>query len=88
MMAIIIMSHEVADFATWKPIYAADAPRRTQAGFKELAVGTQADNPKKVYMIWEGDPAAIQPMMSDPDLETKMKEAGVTSAPEVIVLNT
>lgn len=82
------MSHDVADFAAWKPIYKADAPRRNGAGMKEVAVGTQADNPKKVFMIFEGDASAVQPMLSDPDLAAKMKEAGVTSAPEVIVINT
>ena len=62
--------------------------RRDNAGFKELAVGTQSDNPNKVYIIWEGDPVIMDQMMQDPDLEAKMKEAGVTSKPEVIVINT
>lgn len=87
-MAIIIMSHDVADYAVWKPIYDADAPRREKGGFIELGVGTQADNPKKVYMIWEADLAAVELMMADPELQDKMKEAGVVSAPEMIVLNT
>ena len=87
-MAIIIMSHEVADYAAWKPIYDADAPRRDQAGFKEIAVGTRAENPKMVSMIWEGDPSGIESMMADPELEAKMKAAGVISAPEMIIINT
>ena len=87
-MATIIMSHDVEDYATWKPIYDADVARRDQAGFKELAVGTQSDNPNKVYIIWEGDTAIMDQMMQDPDLEAKMKEAGVTSAPEVTIINT
>lgn len=82
------MSHEVADFATWKPIYDGDAPRREEAGFKDLAVGTQADNPKMVYMIWEGDPVALDSMMKDPSLADKMKQAGVISTPQSIVINT
>ena len=54
-MAIIIVSHDVKDFATWKPHYDVDVPRRENAGLQEIAVGTQADNPNKVFMIWEGD---------------------------------
>lgn len=81
------MSHDVADYATWKPLYDADVARRDEAVFKELAVGTRADNPNSVYIIWDGDPAVMEQMMQDPDLKAKMEEAGVTSAPEVIIIN-
>ena len=87
-MAIIILSHDVKNFASWKPIYDADVERRNSVGFKELAVGTKSDNPQKVYMIWEGDPAPLEKMMKDPDLKAKMEKAGVISVPEVIVINT
>ena len=87
-MAIIIMSHDVEDYAKWKPIYDADKTRRDDAGFRELAVGTKSDNPNSVYIIWDGDAAIIDQMMHDPDLEAKMKEAGVISAPEVTIINT
>ena len=87
-MATIIMSHDVADYATWKPVYDADSARRDDAGFRELAVGTKSDNPNSVYIIWDGDAAIMDQMMRDPDLEAKMKEAGVTSAPEVTIINT
>ncbi len=70
-----------------EPFYEVDSARRTDAGFKELAVGTHSDNPNKVYMIWEGDPVILDQMLKDPELEAKMKEAGVTSAPEVTVIS-
>lgn len=82
------MSHDVKDFASWKPIYDADAPRRINAGFKELAVGTKSDNPNSVYMIWEGDPAPLEHMLKDPELKAKMEEAGVISPPQFMVINT
>lgn len=87
-MATIIMSHDVVDYATWKPVYDADSARRDDAGLRELAVGTKSDNPNSVYIIWDGDAAIMEQMMRDPELEEKMKEAGVTSAPEVIIINT
>jgi len=86
-MAIIIMSHDVKDFASWKSVYDADVERRQKAGFKELAVGTQADKPQRVFMIWEGEALPDQ-MMQDPELKEKMAEAGVISAPEFTVINT
>jgi len=87
-MATIILSHDVKDFASWKPHYYGDVARRENAGFKELAVGTQSNNPKKVFMIWEGDPAAVEKMLQDPALKEKMEAAGVISHPEVTIINT
>jgi hypothetical protein len=87
-MATIILSHEVKDFAAWKPYYQADSPRRTKFGLVEIAVGTKSDNPNKVYMVWKGDPLALEKMMQDPELAEVMKKAGVVSAPEVTVINT
>ena len=86
-MATIIVSHDVEDFSAWKPHYLADSDRRTSAGLKELAYGTQSDNPHKVFVIWEGSSSVVEQMMKDPDLADKMKEAGVTSKPEVLVIN-
>lgn len=87
-MAIIILNHDVKDFASWKPVYDADADRRINAGFEEIAVGTKSDNPNSVYMIWEGDPSSIEGMLKDPELKAKMQEAGVVSPPEFLVINT
>lgn len=86
-MATIIMSHDVADYATWKPFYDADSSRREEAGFKELAVGASSDDPNKVFIIWDGDKAIMDQMLQDPELKSKMEEAGVTSAPEVTIIN-
>jgi len=86
-MATIILSHDVKDFASWKPHYDGDTTRRTSAGFKELAVGTHSENPNKVFMIWQGDPVALDNMLKDPELKEKMEAAGVVSAPEVTIIN-
>ena len=87
-MATIIVSHEVEDFASWKLHYEADTARREGAGLTEVAVGTDSSNSKMVYMIWEGNPAIVSQMLQDPELAEKMKEAGVVSKPEVVVVNT
>ena len=87
-MAIIILNHDVKDFASWKQHYDADADRRIKAGFKEVAVGTKSDNPNTAYIIWEGDPAPLEKMLTDPELKEKMEEAGVISPPEFTIVNT
>ena len=86
-MATIILSHDVKDFASWKPHYDGDVARRENAGFKELAVGTQSNNPNKVFMIWEGNPTGLDKMLHDPGLKEKMEIAGVISPPEVTIIN-
>ena len=86
-MATIILSHDVEDFSKWKPLYDADSERRTAAGLKELSVGTKSGDPNKVYVIWEGDAGTVDKMMQDPELAEKMKEAGVVSEPEVIIID-
>ena len=84
-MAHIIIQHEVANFEAWRPIFEADRPARAAAGVKDIAVFRDADNPNSVWIVHEGDPALIQPMMSDPERAAKMQEAGVTSPPLVYV---
>jgi hypothetical protein len=87
-MSIIIASHRVRDFHSWKPYYDGDAPRRKAAGLKEVTVGRKAEDPNQVYMIWETkDPSGIQKMSNDPELKQLMQKAGVISPLEITVLN-
>ena len=87
-MSTIILKHEVRDFDAWKPHYDSDAPRRQQAGIKEIAVGTDSSNPNMVYILWEGDEQQVHKMLQDPALAEKMQEAGVTSKPELTIIST
>ena len=84
-MTHIIIQHQVADFDTWRPIYEADRPGRQAAGVSDIAVLRDADDPNSVWIVHEGDPALIGPMMSDPDRAAKMQEGGVTTPPTVYV---
>ena len=87
-MKTVILNHRVEDFARWKVIYDADAPRRINAGLKEIKVGTKADDANLVYMIFEAnDISKFLSMANDPDLKEAMKKAGVISEPEVVVIN-
>jgi hypothetical protein len=86
MMATIILSHDVKDYAVWKPYFVGDKARRIQAGLEDIAFGTKSDDPKKVFMIFKGDPGIMEKMMNDPGLAEIMKKSGVISQPEVIIL--
>ena len=84
-MAHIIIQHQVADFDTWRPVYDADRPGRQAAGVTDVAVLRDADNPNSVWIVQEGDPSLIEPMMADPERAAQMQKAGVSSAPTVYV---
>ncbi|MBA3829007.1 MAG: hypothetical protein H0X33_08730 [Taibaiella sp.] len=87
-MATVILNHKVTDYNTWKQGYDSDKARRENAGMKEIFVGQRHDDPGMAYMIWEvADTSAIDKMMSDPDLQQTMQQAGVISKPEMIILN-
>ena len=85
LMAHIIIQHRVADFDTWRPVYEADQPGCKGAGVTDIAILRDADDPNSVWIVHDGDPALVGPMMSDPERTAKMQEAGVTSPPTVYV---
>ena len=86
-MATVLLSHKVNDYEAWRPYFDEDTPRRREAGFRNEKVYRKADEPNKVYIQAEMDDVmALDKFMKDPGLEAKMKEAGVVSAPEVLIL--
>jgi heme-degrading monooxygenase HmoA len=83
-VSTVFLKHEVADYAAWRPVYDADEPRRNEAGLKEIGVYRDADDENMVLIVWEtANTNAFKAMVESPDLAEKMKEAGVTSKPEV-----
>jgi hypothetical protein len=86
-MATVILNHRVKDYATWRPLFDSDQARRDAAGIQLLGVGQKAGDPGNVYMVWElADTSIIEKMMADPELQKRMQEGGVISAPEMIIL--
>ncbi|MDB5012272.1 MAG: hypothetical protein JWQ25_474 [Daejeonella sp.] len=87
-MVTVILSHEVADFAQWKVGFDAGEDFRSSLGVKTLGVYAAVDNPNSVSVITEFPNAeAVAGMMSNPELQASMKEAGVVGMPEVKILN-
>ena len=79
----VFLRHRVADYSVWRPVYDADAPRRTEVGLKEMGVYRDADDENMVLIVWEtNDTNAFKAMLESPELADKMKEAGVTGKPE------
>ncbi|MCD6062876.1 MAG: hypothetical protein K0R82_787 [Flavipsychrobacter sp.] len=86
-MATLIVNHRVADYATWKTGFDSDEQRRAGAGINLISVGQKAGDPGNVYIIFNVvDPSILPQFMADPELQQKMQELGVISAPEAIVV--
>ena len=51
-MNFVLIRHEVADFAKWKPVYDAHLPARQKAGLKEEHLFRNADAPNEVLLLF------------------------------------
>ena len=76
--------HECKDFAPWKKVYDADAPRRTAAGLTEIHVLREHDNANLVALMFGvGDVGRARSFTTSPDLAGAMKAAGVVGTPKM-----
>ncbi len=82
-MAKVFLNHPIADYAAWRPVFEADAPRREAAGMTNVIVLRDADNPNSIWLVGDGDPDKVNAMMQDPDLAAAMQESGVTGPPQL-----
>lgn len=82
-MAHLFMQHQVADYDDWRPTFDGDAPNCAAAGVTDIAVLRDAADPNSIWMVFDADPALIEPMMSDPARAEHMQAAGVTSETQV-----
>ena len=87
-MQNVLVTHSVADFDTWKQAFDEHEPTRQNFGINTINVYRSSDNPNNVTILMEGnDPEKIQEFMNSEDLKEVMQKAGVTSEPEVKMLN-
>jgi len=78
------MTHEVADFNTWKPNFDNGQALRDKHGVKIHGVYQAHDNPNMVTVHAEmPDMAAMEGFMADPAVQATMHEAGVIGRPEM-----
>lgn len=80
--AAVIMTHDVADWDTWKAVFDSHEGARKAAGMLGHHINRHADNPNRisVYMA-VSDVARAQAFSQSPDLHATMSKAGLTSAP-------
>ncbi len=77
----------VKDFSTWKAVYDSSAELRESAGTKDYHVlRSLSDENVVTVMGTASSKEKFNEFMSNPDLKGAMEAAGVTSKPEVKVL--
>ena len=87
-MPILIIDHEVEDFARWKPKFDAHRRSRERAGLQDLHVLRDAQQPNQVTIICRADDLQrAKEFGESADLREAMKGAGVVGAPLVRFLN-
>ncbi len=84
-MAKLFLTHPIADYDTWRPVFDADAPRRAAAGLTNVVVLRDVDDPSSIWMVGDGDPEKFQEMLQDPELAAAMQQAGVTGPPQLFI---
>jgi len=84
---VVIVTHEVKDYNSWRKGYDADETNRKQAGFKVSGVYADVKNHNMVTIIGEfPSAAAAEAFTTSPKLKEVMEKAGVVGKPEVKVL--
>jgi hypothetical protein len=54
-MTHVLVRHNVADFAKWKPVYDAHLAARQKAGLREKNLLRGVDNPNEVVLLFEAE---------------------------------
>jgi heme-degrading monooxygenase HmoA len=87
-MTHLLVRHNVADFAKWKPLYDAHLTARQKAGLQEKNLLRSVDNPNEVVLLFEAeDLKKAQVFTESSELREAMQKAGVVGQPDILFLN-
>jgi hypothetical protein len=84
-MSYYVVSHKVDDFGKWKKVYDDFESVRQKYGVKEQLLIQASDDPNHVLVVGQGDLDAIQKFVSSEELKEGMRDAGVSSEPNLFV---
>ncbi len=87
-MTHLLVRHNVADFAKWKPVYDAHLAARQKAGLREKNLLRSINNPNEVVLLFEAeDLTKAQAFSESTELREAMQKAGVVGKPDILFLN-
>ena len=83
-MSFVMVRHKVANYAKWKRVVKSLAKWRKESGEKCFYVCRSNKSPNDLLVWCEWDTAArAKKFIKSAELRKRMKEAGVTSKPEI-----
>ena len=85
-MSYVMVTHKVADYARWKPIFDADGANREIAGSQGGHLWRSADDPNEVVILFEWALEQARQYSQREGLKAKMQEARVLDPPEFYFL--
>ncbi len=86
--SVLIVTHEVKDYAIWKGLYDNDKPNRDKAGLVQHFLVRDAERPNVVTMVFEApDANAARTFVTNPVLAEVMSKAGVMPPPNIAIGN-
>jgi hypothetical protein len=80
---IVVISHEVTDFAEWKKRFEAGKDHRDKAGLTQRYVMRDVDKPNVVIVVLEGSLENVKKFVSDPGFKDRIKKASSTGTAEI-----
>jgi quinol monooxygenase YgiN len=84
----VVVTHHVADFEAWQPVFKEHEEVRRQHGGTGHLLYRSVDDPGRVVIVNEfRDEAGARAFVSDPSLPAAMKRAGVDGAPDIYICN-
>jgi hypothetical protein len=87
-MALMVVHHNVRDYAEWRPVYDAHEASRVGAGITNGRVYRKAEDPNDLVILLDvADVARARAWASGEDLKTAMRKAGVVGAPSIHIID-
>lgn len=85
---LMIIRHEVADYAKWRPVFDADSANQQAAGLTNPRVFQAAGHPDDVTILFDmADVTKARAFGASKRLRERMAMAGVKGKPEVLYLD-
>lgn len=87
-MAIMLVQHQVQDFAEWKKVFDSVADLRARNGELSAEVYRSESDPNNITAIFKWDSLAnAHKYAQSPELKAAMEKAGVEGKPSITFLN-
>ena len=87
-MPQVVVQHSVEDFDAWKPVFDEHGEVRRAHGATGHRIYRTTEDPNTIVIVNEfATLEGAQAFMTDPSLKEAMARAGVTSAPQVWIVD-